>query len=172
MARKMRVPHKLDTFALENLAEKLSLSIDHFGLVIVDHGSRRQESNEMLLQLVHDFKKRSPFAIVEPAHMELAAPSISDAFSACVAQSAQFVIVHPYFLFPGRHWNEDIPRLAAAAATQHAGLAHLVTAPLGLHPMMTEIIHARVADCLRHATGAGDACELCAEDEAKCRIVD
>ena len=47
------------------------------GLIIVDHGSRRPESNEMLEEVVRQFVSR--FAddghgdeqIVEPAHMEL-----------------------------------------------------------------------------------------------------
>ena len=41
--------------------------------------------------------------IVEAAHMELAPPTLSDAFAACVKQGATHVAIHPYFLAPGRH---------------------------------------------------------------------
>ena len=53
------------------------------------------------------------------------------------------------FLLPGRHWNDDIPRLAAAAARQHPGVRYLVTAPFGLHPLMAEVMRQRIEHCLR-----------------------
>lgn len=118
------------------------------GVVIVDHGSRRDESNQMLVDVVEAFRQQAAWAIVEPAHMELAEPSIATAFARCVEQGAQLVIVFPYFLAPGRHWNEDIPHLAAEAARSHRGVRHLVTAPLGLHPLMLQIINERIASCL------------------------
>ncbi len=57
-------------------------------------------------------------------------------------------MVHPYFLLPGKHWTEDIPALAAAAAAEHPGVRHAVTAPLGLHPLMTRVIEERITECL------------------------
>ena len=54
------------------------------GVIIVDHGSRRSESNEMLLEIVITFRQATQYAIVEPAHMELAEPSIATAFARCV----------------------------------------------------------------------------------------
>src|SRR5256885_3572444 len=92
------------------------------GVVLVDHGSRREESNAMLLDVVRDFAQATAISIVEPAHMELAEPSIATAFARCVVRGATTVVVFPYFLLPGRHWNEDIPRLAAAAAKGHPGI--------------------------------------------------
>jgi sirohydrochlorin ferrochelatase len=77
--------------------------------------------------------------------------------------------VFPYFLLPGRHWNEDIPRLAAAAARQHPGIRYLVTAPFGLHPLMAEVIRQRIEHCLAHTQGRADACELCAGTE-RCQL--
>lgn len=118
------------------------------GIVIVDHGSRRAESNELLLEVVEQFRQASGYEIVEPAHMELAEPSIAAAFARCVEQGATQIIVHPYFLAPGRHWHEDIPRLAQEASTNHAGIRFTVTHPLGPHPLMLKIIQDRIEDCL------------------------
>jgi sirohydrochlorin ferrochelatase len=145
-------------------ATKLVLPIDtnELGVILVDHGSRREESNAMLLDVVRQFAAASGLPIVEPAHMELAEPSIATAFDRCVEQGARTVVVFPYFLLPGRHWHDDIPRLAAEAATAHPGVRYLVTAPFGLHPMMFEVIGQRVAHCLAHAGGTADACDACA----------
>ena len=54
------------------------------GIILVDHGSRREESNLLLLDVVRDFAANSGYEIVEPAHMELAEPSIATAFARCV----------------------------------------------------------------------------------------
>jgi sirohydrochlorin ferrochelatase len=140
-------------------------SSDAIGLILVDHGSRRSESNELLHAVVEAYRRHSGSLIVEPAHMELAEPSIATAFSRCVEQGAKLVVVFPYFLGPGRHWSEDIPRLAAAAASPYAsrGVQHLVTAPLGLHPLMLTVIEQRVAHCLARVSGAAQACDACTD---------
>jgi sirohydrochlorin ferrochelatase len=135
---------------------------DHTGIVIVDHGSRRTESNEMLEHFVEQFTESMPYGIVEPAHMELAEPSIAAAFDRCVQRGAKRVVVCPYFLLPGRHWQEDIPELTRKAAAKHAGIEYLVTAPIGLHPLMHGVIQSRIDHCLSHVAGNADECESCA----------
>jgi sirohydrochlorin ferrochelatase len=139
-------------------------NVEEIGLIIVDHGSRRRESNDLLLEVVEAFRRHSGWRIVEPAHMELAEPSIETAFAKCVEQGAKFVAVFPYFLGPGRHWSEDIPSLAAKAANPYVerGVRHLVTAPLGLHPLLLQVIGERVAHCLERFAGKAEACDVCA----------
>jgi sirohydrochlorin ferrochelatase len=139
------------------------------GVVVVDHGSRREESNAMLSDVVRSFVDATGMPIAEPAHMELAEPSIATAFARCVERGATTVVVFPYFLLPGRHWNDDIARLAAAAAQNHPGIRYLVTAPFGLHPLMAEVMQQRIAHCLAHTRGEADACELCAGSE-RCQL--
>ena len=117
-------------------------------VILVDHGSRRTESNDQLLEVVAAYRRHSHWRVVEPAHMELAEPSIATAFGRCVEQRASRVIVVPYFLAPGRHWTEDIPRLAAEAASPYAGVQYLVAAPLGIHPLMLAVIDERIAESL------------------------
>jgi len=139
------------------------MSAQRIGIVIVDHGSRRQESNDMLLEVVAAFERHAGYEIVEPAHMELAEPSIHTAFDNCVRRGADLVVVHPYFLLPGRHWQDDIPALTARAAASHPQVRFLVTAPLGLHSLMAEIMKQRIEHCLEHARGNAEACEVCAD---------
>jgi sirohydrochlorin ferrochelatase len=156
---------------MSDLAGNPATQHEAIGVVVVDHGSRRQESNDLLLDVVESFVNATGMPIVEPAHMELAEPSIATAFASCVARGATTVVVFPYFLLPGRHWNEDIPRLAAAAAKAHPGVRYLVTAPFGLHPLMAEVMRQRIDHCLAHTRGEADACELCAGTE-HCQLRD
>jgi len=141
----------------------LGVPPEKIGVILVDHGSRREESNQLLLKVVEAYRQHADWQIIEPAHMELAEPSIATAFARCVERGAELVIVFPYFLSPGRHWHSDIPALAAEAAQAHAGVKFLVTAPLGLHELMLQVIDQRIANCLQHAASDGPQCEICAE---------
>lgn len=143
---------------------------DEVGLVIVDHGSRRQQSNDLLIEVVAMFRRISGVELVEPAHMELAEPSIDTAFTRCVKRGATLVVVCPYFLSPGRHWSQDIPALAAEAAEKHSEVRHLVTAPLGLHEAMAVILQDRILQCMQRSLGKGEACDLC-RDGGGCELI-
>ena len=142
---------------------------ESIGIVIVDHGSRRAESNRRHEAFVSEWRTTRDYPIVEPAHMELAEPSIGTAFDACVAAGATTVVIAPYFLWPGNHWDRDIPALAAEAAARHADARYVVTAPLGPHPLLMEIVEDRIERCLKHALGAATDCELCA-GSGRCRL--
>ena len=140
-------------------------------LVIVDHGSRRPASNAMHEDFVSRFAAESgdEYVAVAPAHMELAEPTVDAAIDAVITTGARRVLVMPYFLFPGNHWERDIPALVDTATRRHPGVEMLVTAPVGLHPLMHSVVRERVEQCARHAAG-GPACELC-EGTDRCRWV-
>ena len=118
-------------------------------LILVDHGSRLVAANDMLLQVVTLFKHMSGLPIVEPAHMEIASPSLEEAFDRCVAQGATNIIVYPYFLAPGRHSTGDIPRMVQTAAVRYPDVKIHVTPPLGLDEKITQVIWQRVQQCLQ-----------------------
>lgn len=121
----------------------------HTAVILVDHGSRRREANDLLDKVACLYQHAVGAAIVEPAHMELAEPTIAQAFARCVARGARKIVVCPYFLSPGRHSTSDIPQLAAEAAAAHPGVKFIVADALGLDPRMAEIIHRRVLEALR-----------------------
>jgi len=117
------------------------------GIILVDHGSKLSAANDMLNDVVALFRRVSAYRIVEPAHMELAQPDITAAFAACVHQGARRIVVHPYFLSPGRHSTTDIPRLVAQAAAAHPEITFHVTQPLGLDDKIAQVILQRIGEC-------------------------
>ena len=132
---------------------------DATGIVIVDHGSRLAESNLMLEEVARQFSERfsGKYAIVEPAHMELAEPSIATAFAACVRRGAKRVVVCPFFLGPGKHWNYDIPRITAEAAAGFAGIAYHVAPTLGIDDLILDLLEKRASFCAENQY----VCDLC-----------
>ena len=131
-------------------------------VVVVDHGSRRAESNASFERFIRSSADRLPYPVVEPAHMELGEPSIATAFDGCVARGATTVAVAPWFLGPGNHWDRDIPARTAEAAARHPGIRWLVAAPLGPDPLLLDLVERRVARCLEHSAGRAEACDACA----------
>ena len=121
---------------------------DLLAVIIVDHGSRRTESNIYVSAIARLFKENTDVKIVEAAHMELAPPDIDAAYQTCVARGAKYIVVHPYFLAPGRHWHEDIPELARMAAQKHPNTCCVVTPPLGIHPSMVDVMASRIMNAL------------------------
>jgi len=129
------------------------------GIVIVDHGSRRDESNAMLEEVARLFGERfrERYDIVEPAHMELAEPSIATAYARCVERGAARVVVCPFFLGPGKHWTGDIPRITADAAAKFPQTEFHITMPLGIDDLILELLAKRVGHCVDH-TYRYDSC--------------
>ncbi len=132
-------------------------------IVIVDHGSRAARANEML-EALGDLLRARTTDRVYAAHMELAEPTLAQAFDRAVADGSDFIFVFPYFLSPGRHSREDIPRLCAEAGARHPNLRWHCSAPVGLDPMMADLILHRVARCEQ----SGYQCDACPESPS-CR---
>ncbi|MBT3476071.1 cobalamin biosynthesis protein CbiX [bacterium] len=129
------------------------------GIVIVDHGSKKIESNQMLLDVTNLFYERFSlkYSIIEPAHMELAEPSIETAYGNCVKKGADFIVICPFFLGPGRHWQQDIPCLALEASKKFPGTNYHVAKPLGVDDLILDLLEKRLSTC----TGNSFSCSEC-----------
>jgi len=113
-------------------------------ILIVDHGSRKREANDMLTCMANLVQTMAgPDVIVRPAHMELSEPSIAAGFASCVEAGATEVIVFPYMLSPGRHSTSDIPRMVSEVSTSYPGVSFSVTPAFGVHEKLGEIILSR-----------------------------
>jgi sirohydrochlorin ferrochelatase len=129
------------------------------GIIIVDHGSRRDESNRMLERVAGLFAERfrDRYEIIEPAHMELAEPSIATAFARCVERGASRVVVCPFFLGPGKHWTQDIPNLTAEAAAKFPHTRYHVAQTLGIDDLILDLLAKRAAHCFDNEF----VCDVC-----------
>lgn len=111
------------------------------GILIVDHGSRKREANDMLRCMANLIQTMAgPEVVVRHAHMELAHPEIAEGFADCVRSGATEVVVFPYMLSPGRHSTSDIPRMVAEAAKNFHDISFSVTPAFGVHERLAEVV--------------------------------
>ena len=116
------------------------------GILIVDHGSRLNDANEMLGEMAALIQSMAGAeVVVRYAHMELADPDIAQGFADCVRAGATEVTVFPYMLSPGRHSTSDIPRMVAEAARAWPGVSFSVTPAFGLHEKLAQVVLERAA---------------------------
>lgn len=125
-------------------------------LLLVDHGSRRVEANQVLEELAAAVRARRPGERVATAHLELAAPGVSEAIDALIAGGAREIVVQPCFVAPGRHGSADIARLVHEACLRHPGVQLRAGAPLGAHPGLVDALLERADAALRAAQGRAD----------------
>lgn len=112
-------------------------------LVIVAHGSKREHSNNEVLELMNSLqhKIKDEYPIIESSFLEFASPSIPKAIELCIQQGATQIKVLPYFLSAGKHVHKDIPQEAERAAMNNENISVEVLPHLGSSQMMVELLH-------------------------------
>ena len=129
----------LDSKDASNNSERSNLHkrTKKLGILLIDHGSKRQASNDNLHSIAKMYQSRldrdenqngntiqvgsagkSIATVVRGAHMEIATPSILTSLrKLLVEDQVEKIVCVPYFLSPGRHATVDVPNLIAEAKT-------------------------------------------------------
>ncbi|TCP59476.1 CbiX protein [Tumebacillus sp. BK434] len=116
------------------------------GVLFVAHGSPVRAANQELLDLVDGVRARGHYGVVEPAFLEGASPDIPEGLARCVAQGADKVVVIPYFLLPGRHVSEDLPRFLAEAKALYPGTQFILGDYLRFSERMGQAVLRRIRE--------------------------
>ena len=115
-------------------------------ILLIAHGSRLATANADLLQLAEQLRSRFPDQMIETAYLELTEPTIPQGAERCVAHGATRVLLLPYFLSAGTHVTEDLHRFRAQFAEQWPNVRFDLCPPLGLHPLMLDIVCDRLSE--------------------------
>jgi sirohydrochlorin ferrochelatase len=119
-----------------------------FGIVVIAHGSRRAQANQDLLKVAEALRERQPGCFVEPAYLELAEPSIPASLERCYAAGARQIRMLPFFLSAGAHVTDDLVRYRDEFAAAHADAEVMLCPPLGLHPLLIDVLVERLGESL------------------------
>jgi sirohydrochlorin ferrochelatase len=115
-------------------------------VLLIAHGSRRPEANDDLVKLAELVRERGAHALVEVSYLELAKPAIPQGIARCVEQGAGRILMLPYFLSAGSHVVEDLERYRQEATQEHPQVTIELCPPLGLHPLMVDLVLTRLAE--------------------------
>ncbi len=115
-------------------------------ILLIAHGSRRQEANQELVELAQRLKQHQPYPIIEPSYLELAEPDIVAGGSACVSRGAGCVLMVPYFLSAGMHIRRDLTEARDTLRQQFPDVEFHLGPPLGPHPLLDELVCRRISD--------------------------
>lgn len=114
--------------------------------LLIAHGSRRREANDDLLRLAALVRSRGEHDLVEIAYLELVPPTIDEGGRACVAGGAERVLLLPFFLSAGAHVTDDLARHRDELAAEFPAVEFRLCPPLGLHPLLVEVVLARLGE--------------------------
>ena len=115
-------------------------------ILLIAHGSRLATANADLLQLAEQLRSRFPDQMIETAYLELTEPTIPQGAERGGAHGATRVLLLPYFLSAGTHVTEDLQRFRAQFAEQWPHVRFDLCPPLGLHPLMLDIVCDRLSE--------------------------
>ena len=119
-------------------------------LIILAHGSRKQESNQEIEILTNDVRAlikrhfdwdvRLQFSIVDYAFLEIAEPSLTNSIEKLVSKNISEITIFPYFLNSGIHIKSDIPNIVKSARTKYPDCKFNLSPPIGANKEMPELI--------------------------------
>ncbi len=115
-------------------------------LLLIAHGSRQAEANTDLLDLAQRLRHSGHYAVIEPAFLELAEPTIEQAGRRCVERGAERILLLPYFLSAGVHVRRDLQEHRDRLAREFPAVAVALAEPLGPHPLLDAIVVQHAAD--------------------------
>ncbi len=118
------------------------------GVLLVSHGSPREEANSGFCRMVENIASRTNGLNVKPAFFSIERPSIEDRVTELVEEGVSLIYLFPYFLYNGKHSRVDIPEVVEKCRKDHPGVRIKMMPTLQNEPMMEEIMLDRLQACV------------------------
>lgn len=118
-------------------------------IILLGHGSRLIEANKTLKQMALLIKELGNISMVEIAFLQFVKPDFFDAISACISKGTKRIIIHPYFLYKGRHFEEDIAEMITDVRKRYPDVEFVLTEPLGIHENIARVVLERAMENIK-----------------------
>lgn len=118
------------------------------GILLVTHGSRLKEANWSLFPMVRELRRRLGNDCIAPCFMELGRPDIPTAVRKLARRGCNYLYVHAFFLVPGNHLQNDIPRILRDALKEHPGVTFEIGNAMFSDPGLTDLVEQRLSHLL------------------------
>ncbi|WP_141433818.1 sirohydrochlorin chelatase [Bacillus sp. 03113] len=115
-------------------------------ILYICHGSRVPEACNQAISFIKKCMNGNLAPIQEYCFLELATPTIEEAFKACVQKGATTIKAIPVLLLTAAHAKEDIPHELKEVHNRYAHIKLQYGKPIGVHPKMVDILIERIHD--------------------------
>jgi sirohydrochlorin cobaltochelatase len=134
--------------------------MSHPPLLLVGHGTRSAAGVAEFGQLIRRVRARAGPRVpaVDGGYIELASPSVAEVIARMAAQQAGSrldLVAIPLVLTAAGHGKGDVPAALAREKGRHPGLRYRYGRPLGPHPVLQDVLAARIDAALGRAARAG-----------------
>jgi len=123
-------------------------------LLLVGHGTRSDAGVAEFTRFVGQMRARGRVPAVDGGFIELARPSVADAVKRLAEPGAggpRAIVAVPLVLTAAGHGKGDIPAALARELARHPGLSYRYGRPLGPHPVLQDVLAARIDAALAGA---------------------
>ena len=110
--------------------------------ILLGHGSRNPEANEVLYNLADQFKNEAK-ADTKAAFLQFAEPTLESVIEQYYQEGIKNIIVIPVFLYPGIHIKEDVPEIIDQLHKKYPELTVKVGDPIGADPKLVSVLQDR-----------------------------
>ena len=111
-------------------------------LIILAHGSRRNESNQEIAAMADSVATiaNDVYDKISYAYLEVVEPTLLQAVDNIMNEDLSGITVVPYFLNSGNHVTRDIPAMLKQAAEKYPACAFVLSPCIGMHESMPKLI--------------------------------
>ena len=117
-------------------------------LLLLGHGSRKADANHPLAELARMTAAELGGCRFAVAYLQLAHPTLAQAVEELASSGARRIAILPFFLFPGAHVTEDVPREVALLRERFPRTEILLAPHLGVHPLLARVAAERVREVI------------------------
>jgi len=115
-------------------------------VILLGHGSRVPEAGKSMEKVAAGLKRKYGYAIVEVCYLSRLGPHFPEIFDKCVKQSADCVVIIPYFLHEGLHIVLDIPSMIQKTAARFPDVRVVLGKNLGFDDVLVDLVEKRIVD--------------------------
>ncbi|MHB1443800.1 MAG: sirohydrochlorin chelatase [Candidatus Humimicrobiaceae bacterium] len=115
------------------------------GVLILAHGSKRQETERTLNSLIEKVKQKVDENLIYPAYLQFSEQNLEKGIEYLVDNGAKNIKIVPLFLFNGVHVTQDIPNELDEIMGRYPGVTVKMSRHLGDDDRIADIIADRIS---------------------------
>lgn len=114
------------------------------GILILAHGSRRQETDRILDSLTQKVKDKTGEQLIYPVYLQFSEQNLEVGIEYLIKRGVDKIKVIPMFIFDGIHVTQDIPEELDRIMAKHPGIEAEMSRHLGDDDRIADIIVDRI----------------------------